>query len=164
VKRLPWEAGPAEIWRLDAQAHAATWDSGKGAEIAGGRWNPIGYPAVYCSSDPATAILEVAVHKGFPALDSIPHVLTEAIILNAAEVHVVTPTDVPNPSWLSPVPPSKAQREFGKALLDAHAFVLIPSAVSRESWNLIFNPARAAAKYGHEKQVRFALDTRLNPP
>jgi RES domain-containing protein len=152
------------MWRLDTQGHASTWDSGKGAEIAGGRWNPVGYPVVYCSSDPATAILEVAVHKGFSALDSIPHVLTEAIVLDPIEIHVVMSADVPNPAWLSPAASSKTQREFGRSLLDVHAFILIPSTVSRESWNLIFNPTRAAAKYGHARQLPFAFDTRLNPP
>ncbi|HWW84758.1 MAG TPA: hypothetical protein VNZ26_14210 [Vicinamibacterales bacterium] len=60
---------------------------------------------VYCSADPATAILEVAVH-----------------------------------------------------------FVVIPSAVTQESWNLIFNPMRAAGRYELDTQERYSLDTRLNPP
>ncbi len=32
--------------------------------------------AAYCSIDPATAIIKVAVHKGFETLDIVPHVLT----------------------------------------------------------------------------------------
>ncbi|MEA2728512.1 MAG: hypothetical protein QOF70_2987, partial [Acetobacteraceae bacterium] len=58
-------------WRLDQQGFAATWDSGEGAYRLGGRWNTKGVRAVYCSVDPATAILEVAVHKGFRALDTV---------------------------------------------------------------------------------------------
>jgi RES domain-containing protein len=161
---LPWAAGPGEIWRLDAKAHASTWDSGKGAEIAGGRWNPVGYAAVYCSMDPATAILEVAVHKGFRALDAIPHVLTKAIVSDVGEIRVIDATDVPNAAWLTPAIPSRDQQLFGKGLMDSHPFVLIPSAVSRASWNLIFNPVRAAGTYRLEDQQRFSLDTRLNPP
>ncbi len=163
MRPLPWEAGPPELWRLDAKPLASTWNSGKGAEMAGGRWNPVGFATVYCSADPATAILEVAVHKGFRALDSVPHVLTCAV-LDSQDVHVVTATDVPNSHWLTPAPPSRDQQEFGKSLLEAHAFVLVPSAVCNASWNLIFTPATAAGRYSLQEQRPFSLDTRLNPP
>jgi RES domain-containing protein len=161
---LPWVAGAPHAWRLDLQAHGATWDSGAGAAKVGGRWNPVGYPVVYCSADPSTAILEVAVHKHFDALDAVPHLVSRARILDVDDVHVVTPADVPNPAWLRPGLPSKGQQAFGRALLDTHLFVVIPSAVSNESWNLLFNPTRAAGRYILESQERFALDTRLNPP
>lgn len=36
--------------------------SGKGAELAGGRWNPKGKPALYTSSSLALCICEVLVH------------------------------------------------------------------------------------------------------
>lgn len=160
---LPWAAGPPNAWRLDLQQHGSTWDSGIGSAEVGGRWNPVGYPVVYCSADPATAILEVAVHKGFAVLDSVPHVLTRARILDAGEVHAVMPDEVPNPGWLRPGSPSKGQQAFGRALLEQHLFVLLPSAVSEESWNLLFNPNRAAGRYKLEAQKRFALDSRLNP-
>jgi len=60
------------IWRLDQRKHAESWDSGEGAFRQGGRWNSKGVRAVYCSFDPAPAILEVAVHKGFKVLDTVP--------------------------------------------------------------------------------------------
>ena len=124
----------------------------------------MGYPVVYCSADPATAILEVAVHKGFPVVDAVPHVLTRARILDVTDVHVVKPDDVPNPGWLTPGSPSSGQQSFGRALLEEHLFVVIPSTVTSESWNLLFNPTRAAGRYELEIQKRFALDTRLNRP
>jgi RES domain-containing protein len=164
MMRLPWAAGPLKAWRLDMHAHAATWDSGIGAAKAGGRWNPAGYPVVYCAADPSTAILEVAVHTGFPVLDTIPHVMTSALVRDVEDVHVVMPEDVPNPLWLRPGSPGKGQQAFGRQLLEQHLFVLLPSAVSEESWNLLFNPSRAAGRYRLEAQKRFALDTRLNPP
>src|SRR4051812_3925818 len=41
--------------------------SGNGAAIAGGRWNPVGMPALYTSLNAATAVLEVRVHaSGIP--------------------------------------------------------------------------------------------------
>jgi RES domain-containing protein len=42
--------------------------------------------------------------------------------------------------------------------------VLIPSAVSSHSWNLIFVASVAAGLYAPQLQERFALDTRLHPP
>ena len=71
---LPAQLGGGELvaWRLDKEEFAPTWDNGEGAYRAGGRWNSIGVRAVYCAIDPATAILEVAVHKGFIVLDTVP--------------------------------------------------------------------------------------------
>ena len=128
------------VWRLDQQDHAATWDSGEGAFRVGGRWNSKGVRAVYCALDPATAILEVAVHKGFKVLDTVPYVITAARIADIAEVHVVKSDAVPNPNWLRPGIPSAGQQAFGDHLLRGHRFVAIPSAVSAHSWNLIFDP------------------------
>jgi RES domain-containing protein len=161
---LPWESGPVKAWRLDPSIHAPTWDSGIGAARAGGRWNPALFPVVYCSADPATAILEVAVHKGFNALDTVPHVLTSAVIAAPADVHVVQPADVPNAAWLRPTIPGRGQQAFGRTLLERHVFVAIPSAVSDESWNLLFSPSAALGRYRLEYQKRFSLDPRLNPP
>ena len=161
---LPWVAGSPLAWRLDLQPHGSAWDGATWSAKVGGRWNPVGYPVVYCSADPATAILEVAVHKGFATLDTVPHVLTRARILEATDVHVLMPEDVPNAGWLRPGSPSHGQQAFGRALLEQYPFVVIPSTVTQESWNLLFNPTRAAGRYALEAQNRFALDTRLNPP
>jgi RES domain-containing protein len=151
-------------WRLDDARHAATWDSGEGAYRVGGRWNSAGVRAVYCSLDPATAILEVAVHKGFAALDTVPHMLTAMTISDPGSVLVVDPAAVPNPNWLRPGLPSAGQQAFGDKLLAAHKFVAIPSVVSAHSWNLVFVGAIAAGTYGMMLQETFALDTRLHPP
>jgi RES domain-containing protein len=81
--------------------------------------------------DPATAILEVAVHKGFKALDMVPHVLSGVTITDPAGVHVVDPASIPN--WLRPGIPGAGQQAFGNDLLARHKFVLIPSVVSTHS-------------------------------
>jgi RES domain-containing protein len=101
--------------------------------------------AVYTSLDPATAILEVAVHTGFAALDTVAHVLTAATVLDPSSVQIVQPEDVPNPNWLRPGIPGAGQQAFGDALLARHPFVLVPSAVSSHSWNLIFIASAAAS-------------------
>jgi RES domain-containing protein len=139
-------------------------DSGEGSHRFGGRWNSRGVRAVYCSIDPSTAILEVAVHRGFRALDTIPHALTAITITDPSSVHVVLPRSVPNPNWLRPGFPSAGQQAFGDALLARHGFIAIPSAVSIRSWNIIVSSATASGTYVRRSQERFALDTRLHPP
>lgn len=156
-------AGPIRGWRLDQAPYAATWNSGEGAFRVGGRWNTRGVRAVYAALDAATAILEVAVHKGFRVLDTVPHVLTSFLVARDADVHVVDPGDLPNAHWLHPGIPSAGQQAHGDALLAAHDVVLIPSAVSTYSWNLIFDAGRAAARCGLDFQHPFALDSRLHP-
>ncbi|WP_349617938.1 RES family NAD+ phosphorylase [Azotobacter salinestris] len=159
----PWN-GEAYLWRLDRREHAGSWNSGIGAELGGGRWNSKGVRAVYASADPSTAILEVAVHKGFRALDTVPHVLTAARLLDPSRIYRVDPEEVPNPNWLIPGTPSLDQQRFGDELLAQHPFILILSTVSRHSWNIVMNPALAEGLYEQVLQERFALDTRLNPP
>lgn len=161
---FPWAPNALLIWRMDIKAHAATWDSGKGAELAGGRWNPKGFAVVYASVDPSTALLEVAVHKGFDALDRVPHVVSCAQIADPAAVHILDADAIPNANWLHPGTPSHAQQQFGKNLLQTHSFVAVPSAVLPLAWNILFNPTMASGKYRFRDRSDFALDTRLSPP
>jgi len=162
---LPGALGGRELvaWRLDQARFAATWDSGEGAYLAGGRWNSKGVRAVYCSLDPSTAILEVAVHKGFKALDAVPHVLT-AIDVEPSAVHVVESAAIPERDWLRPGIPTVDQQKFGDDLLGKHKFIAIPSAVSTSSWNLVFVALHAAGAYALRSQERFVLDPRLHAP
>ena len=163
---LPPPLGRPELvaWRLDEARFSARWDGGEGAYRFGGRWNSRGVRAVYCALDPATAILEVAVHKGFAALDTVPHVLTAATITDASNIHIVDQEAVPNANWLRPGIPSAGQQAFGDSLLKAHRFVVIPSSVSTHSWNMIFAAETATGAYTIRLQEPFALDPRLHPP
>lgn len=145
-------------WRLDRLEFAAGWDSGEGASRFGGRWNSRGVRAVYCAVDPATAILEVAVHKGFRVLDTVAHTLTACTVADASAVRVVLPHEVPNPHWLHPGVPGAGQQGFGDGLLAAHGMLLLPSVVSSHSWNLVFLSGRGVEMLFQE---RFALDVRL---
>jgi RES domain-containing protein len=146
VTPLPPPLGTGELvaWRLHRTRYRDEWDSGEGAFRWGGRWSSLGVRAVYCSLDPATAILEVAVHTGFPALDAVPHMLTAITIADPTKVHVVDPTTIPDPIWLRPGAPTPAQQQFDTALIADHAMIAIPSTVSTGSWNLIFTPAASS--------------------
>jgi RES domain-containing protein len=154
---------PLVAWRIDATRHAAIWDSGIGAELGGGRWNPKGVRTVYCSFDPSTTLLESAVHRGFDELDSQPFTLSSMTITDPAQVKVVQPADMPNPAWLHAGIVSAGQQAWGAALLAAHPFVAFPSVVSKLSWNLVFRPDRAAGRYTLIGQGRLVIDGRLSP-
>lgn len=154
-------AGGITLWRLDRARHAVSWASGEGAYQVGGRWNPKGMRAVYAALDPATAILEVAVHKGFTALDTEPHVLTRARWADPLALKVVGAGDVPNANWLVPGVVSAGQQAFGAQVLREHGAMLVPSVVSRHSWNLVF--LATAAGFEEMAQEAFALDPRLHP-
>jgi len=164
VTPLPASPGGGQLvaWRLDDARFADSWDSGEGAWRVGGRWNRRGTRAVYCALDPATAILEVAVHKGFRVLDTVPHVLTAMTVTDPAAVHAIAPEDVPNPNWLHPGIPSAGQQAFGDALLARYRFVALPSVVSTHGWTLMF-PGGSRDGYAPRSAERFALDTRLHP-
>jgi RES domain-containing protein len=153
---------PLIAWRLDMKVHASAWDSGVGAEKVGGRWNSRGTRVVYGSLDPATCLLEAAVHKGFDALQRVPHVFTRFRVLEPAAVGIVQA--VPNPAWLRPGLIGAGQQRFGDTELSRSPFVLFPSVVSRWSWNLVFRPDLAKGGYSEVLQQDLRLDGRLNSP
>ncbi|WP_310461716.1 RES domain-containing protein [Sphaerotilus sp.] len=150
-------------WRLERTRYRTTWQSAEGAYLVGGRWSSRGRRVLYASLDPSTTVVEVAVHKGFHVLDTVPHTLL-SLEVDPAGVHVVQPDDVPNPHWLSPGTVSVGQQRFGDALLDRHALVVVPSVVSARSWNLLIHVEAAAGRFRLRHEERFALDTRLNAP
>jgi RES domain-containing protein len=148
-------------WRLDPDVYRASWDSGIGAARSGGRWNSAGVRAVYAALDPATAILEVAVHVGFDDLDRVKRVLTSFVVDSPAAVLVIEPDQVPNPNWLRPGRPTTNQQRFGDSVLGEHGIMVIPSTVSSHSWNLVFLAGLAVPKHRLQAQEPFALDPRL---
>ncbi len=150
------------VWRLERDKHLPTWDAAEGAFLVGGRWSSAGRRVLYTSLDPATTILEVAVHTGFNALDTVPHTLL-GLRVDPADVHLVTPADIPNPNWLRPGTVSPNQQRFGDALLDRHPLVVLPSVVSTHSWNLMIDVSKAAGLFALQDQESFALDPRLTP-
>ncbi|MFM0327711.1 RES family NAD+ phosphorylase [Caballeronia glebae] len=148
------------VWRLEREKHFPTWNTAEGAFLVGGRWSSPGQRVIYASLDPATTILEVAVHKGFNVLDSVPHRLLE-IELDVTPIKVLHPSDVPNPHWLSPGAVSPNQQKFGDALLATSPLTLVPSTVSKHSWNLLINISSASGLVALKNHERFALDPRL---
>ena len=148
-------------WRLVRDRHLQAWHRAEGSFLVGGRWSTPGRRVLYTSIDPATAILEVAVHTGFKVLDTVPHTLLE-LSVKPAGVHIVQPADIPRPSWLRPGTVSIEQQQFGDHLLDEHAIVVVPSVVSTRSWNLLIHVPSATGLFALRYQESFAIDPRLH--
>lgn len=134
--------------------------SGNGAAIAGGRWNPVGMPALYTSLNAATAVLEMRVHaSGFVPAGNL--FLVEVDIpddLIHSGCQPALPTD-----WNAlPIPSSTI--EIGrKWLVDGKVVAMkVPSVVCPADWNVILNPLHS--DFSSAKVLRqepFLLDARL---
>jgi RES domain-containing protein len=155
--------GKVHCWRLDATDFAQQWDSGFGAEKYGGRWNAKGTSLVYGTLDPATTILEKAVHTGVEAMQAMRQTLTEFQI-PADAIEILEPKYFPNQNWLHPVERSRQQQTFLSSKLNNQAkpFVILPSVVSPKSWCLVFKPNVAKGRYHLVTQEQFSLDPRLS--
>lgn len=159
----PAEKNNLIAWRLHQSQWRKSWQRGVGSQEVGGRWSLPGRAVVYAALDPATAILEVAVNSGFAALDANPYDLARIEILRPDLVHVVQPADLPNPRWLTANSPIPSQQRFGDHLLNEHPIIVIPSAVSTNSWNILIDVKSGAKAFKGRFHERFALDTRLAP-
>ncbi|MBS3911620.1 MAG: RES domain-containing protein [Hydrogenophaga sp.] len=152
------------VWRLERSRHASTWQTGEGAFQVGGRWSSTGRRVIYTALDPATAILEVAVHKGFDALDTVAHKLLSIKLHEPAKIHVLDASTIANKNWLRPGAFSQNQQKHGDGLLSVHPFVIVPSVVSSHSWNLLIDVSTAGGAFELVHMEDFALDTRLAKP
>ncbi len=118
------------VWRIAKAAHAtdaARMLSGRGAALMGGRWNPIGMQAVYCSETSSLAMLETLVHTediSNPGAFGILH----ATIPNAALVEPANLFDAPN------------KQKAGAAVLKEHLAFAVPSVVNPLERNIVINP------------------------
>jgi RES domain-containing protein len=140
-----------KAWRLCRRPHADL--TGEGARRFGGRWNRRGRPVVYLAEHPALAVLEVRVHLDLP-LELLPddYVLVHATLPTGSLLRLAALPDDPlaaGEAWLN----------------DGAAAVLrVPSVLVPHAWNLLLNPAHAAAAEARVASVEvFRFDPRLWP-
>ena len=123
-------------------------DSGQGASLHGGRWNPVGVEVIYTSSSAALSILERIVH--FTAGD-LPDddVVTEIHIPDAVKIDYVSADQLPA-NWDALFDSPEAQAFGGQWVAERRSCVLsvpssilesAPSSVVRTERNLVINPA-----------------------
>ena len=136
--------------------------SGKGAEILGGRFNPVGTAALYVATSISLATLEMLVHT--EDVFALNHYIMAVDIPNVsmAKVKRYTAVDLPD-SWNSLDSLVVAQQFGHNVLFNAGGFgLLVPSVVTPEESNLVLNPHHAEMAGVRISELRkLALDDRL---
>jgi RES domain-containing protein len=149
------------LWRLTRRPHADL--SGRGGQLADGRWHTRGRPVVYCAASAALAVLEVGVHLDLP-LDLLPddYVLMQIEARDDLEVRTIRSSDLPA-GWGSR---EHLCRPIGDGWLAAGSTALlsVPSAVVEVERNLLLNPRhRDAGSVAVADITPFGWDERLFP-
>ena len=146
------------IYRLAAETYKDDL-SGTGAKLFGGRWNTPGLAAVYTAENISLAVLEILVNTD-------KHLIPPSYFLLKMQVPDAIPVKIITHAGLK----DKWYRDFeyaqfiGSNFLTSgkEAILKIPSAVVKEEFNFLLNPAHADFKKIRIKEsVPFDLDVRL---
>jgi RES domain-containing protein len=150
------------VWRLARPEFAEHLD-GEGSRIEGGRWNPIGLPALYTSEHLSLSVLEVYVHLPPQMRDALP-VLT-AVQISIPDIIGMTRVSPERlEELLASADPLAACQTIGAAWISrGHDLVLqVPSVLVPEETNLILNPANLRMREVKLVSTRaFHFDPRL---
>lgn len=112
--------------------------SGRGAEIAGGRWNSKGVRMVYCGASRALCTTEIAVHT---PLGNIPtDYKIVSIKIPDGGVHALPKQNLPADwkLWPHSLTTQKIGDEFVR--LNKYPVLRVPSAVVEGDYNYLINP------------------------
>jgi len=146
------------VWRLTRAAHASAPLSGRGAAIAGNRWNSPGTRIAYAATSRALAALEMLVHVTRetvpPDMVFVPVDVPDALVREATGL----PGDWADTPW------GPNARRFGDrwAAEGRSLALLVPSVVVPAERNLLINPQHPA--FGRIRIGRvepFSFDPRL---
>ena len=147
------------VWRI-AQRKYALDRLCAGSALYGGRWNPVGLPALYCGASIAICALEKFVHVGSAPLP--PLVLVAVDLPDQGKIFSPTASKLP-PGW-DELPTSASAQSLGREWLelgDALA-MRVPSAVLLEESNVILNPRHPDFEHVVLTVVRpFSFDQRM---
>ncbi len=126
-----------KVYRLSKKKYCHDL-SGRGAEIAGGRWNSKGFAMVYTSDSRALCTAEIAIRipLGILPLD---YYLIEIAIPDTIIIQDV-PKKLPK-DWKH-WPHAKSTQQLGDAFIQKtqHAVLRVPSAVVQGDFNYLLNP------------------------
>ena len=125
------------IWRLGTGVHPI-WD-GAGAAVHGGRWNPIGAPAIYAASSISLAMLERLVQRNNLARTFI----VEAVVPD--DLSVTDLMDEPPENWRA-LNSAEAMQAGARWIAERRTSLLrVPSAIVPREANYVVNPAHPEA-------------------
>lgn len=135
--------------------------SGRGAELAGGRWNSKGVAMLYTSESIALCTVEIAVHMplGIVPLD---YFLVRIEFPDDTPIKEITIENLPK-SW-NTFPHSNATQEIGDAFILEEEYLVfkVPSATVQGNYNYLINPRhKDFNKVSVVDSVPFEFDKRL---
>ena len=148
------------LWRIATRQWALD-TSCDGARQYGGRWNPVGTPALYAGTSIELCALEKFVHLAGAAHP--PLVLVAVDLPDDAVIHPPPPVSALPPDWADLPAPASTQ-EYGRRWLDSGSALamLLPSAIIPESNNALVNPRHPAYGRVRLSVVRaFSFDARM---
>lgn len=148
------------VWRLTRAPFAAL--DGEGARLAGGRWTPKGYPAVYTTSSMSLALLEVVANLEID-LDDDPLIPTDYVSLKI-DVPAQLQQSVETVETLPAMTDRVAFQQIGFDWLERGEalFLRVPSVIVPIESNWIINPRHPMATHVKVIEVApFDIDTRL---
>ncbi|AKD04655.1 RES family NAD+ phosphorylase [Pontibacter korlensis] len=113
--------------------------SGKGAELAGGRWNSKGTAILYTSESIALCTVEIAVHMPLGIVPRDYH-LVRIQFPDTASIKEFAEDELPE-DWKS-FPHANSTQELGDAFVQEaeHLVLKVPSATVQGNFNYLLNP------------------------
>lgn len=128
------------LWRV---SNYQTLD-GVGGLYVSGRWHTKGQPVVYCTLNPATALLETLVHIEIDSEDRPEHFQVLRIEgPDSLSIEKVDANSLP-PNWAEDI---SITQPVGDRWLSERRFLLlqVPSVLVPETWNVLVNPQHPEA-------------------
>lgn len=148
------------VWRLTRAPFAAL--DGEGARLAGGRWTPKGFSAVYTAGSLSLALLEVIAHLEIDLEDD-PLIPDDYVALK-----IEIPDELLDlVQVVDELPPLSDRMAFATIGLDwlargKHLLLKVPSVIVPVEHNWIINPKHPAAASIQTLEVTpFTIDQRL---
>lgn len=146
------------VHRLAASAYKDDL-TGNGAKLYGGRWNSMGFPALYCTQSISLAVLEILVRTG---IDILPpdYFIMKLEIPGKLVVQKIFKTKLKT-GWKNEMEYSQwIGTEFLKS--NKNPVLEIPSAIIDEEFNYLLNPAHPDfKKIKIISSEKFEFDKRL---
>lgn len=149
-----------KLFRITKQKYAKDI-SGKGAKLFGGRWNPIGVSALYCSETRALAVLELLVHTKNEILPKNLRIITIEIPTKFKS-RIIQIENLPN-NWNS-LQTIEETQIIGKNYFENNNClgIKVPSAIIEMENNFVLNPSFKNYNLLEIKSIdKFKLDKRL---
>lgn len=143
-----------QLWRISNYADL----SGRGGELAEGRWHSRGSPILYCAESPAGALVEFLVHLPDDLFPS--HFQLIALHVDGVVPETIKPDELPA-DWAGHMAVSR--RLGDRWLAAASSLTLqVPSVLLPETFNMLINPRHPdAALLRIVKADKIPLDRRL---